>query len=284
MRILVPLDGSDLSESVLPWLQESALRKEADMFLLRVTDPFLVSPGAMPPSMGERMQQQTVVAAEEYLNRVKDRFPGLPLQTITSVGLAREEIAAVAERQHCDLIVMASHGRSGLARWLLGSVAEGVLRVSPCPVLLMRPPVTAATRFGHILVPVDGSSASLAVPHKIAPFLAPGGQVTLLRCSGLDEGDFREPENKAAIDEYLENLRTVLTQVVVDGLDPHIRVLHGDPPECILASAREFGCDLIAMATHGQGGFRHFWVGSVTEKVARQATSPVLVFPASTSR
>lgn len=280
MKILIPLDGSDLSESVLPWLQVAALQNQ-ELILLRVTDPFLVAPGAMPPSMGERMQRQTVVAAEEYLSEVEKRFPDLRLKKVTAVGLAREEIARTAEAQQCDLVVMASHGRSGLARWLLGSVAEGVLRISPCPVLLMRPPVSDISLFHHILVPVDGSPVSLAVPHKVSKFLAPGGQVTLLRCSGLDDKDFEEPENGSAVQDYLDNLREGLRNIELDGVER--KVLHGEAPECIIGYAQESGCDLIAMGTHGQGGFRHFWMGSVTEKVARRASCPVLVFPASTT-
>ena len=280
MKILIPLDGSELSESVLPWLQALSERGKPQVILLRITDPFLIAPGGMPPSMGERMQRQTLEAAQEYLSAVESRFPDQPMKKVTVVGMAREEIGVVAEQHDCDLIVMASHGRSGLARWFLGSVAEGVLRVAPCPVLLMRPPVADVALFRHILIPVDGSPLSLSVPGKISHFLAPGGQVTLLRCTDLSAEDYDESESRSAIQDYLGSLRASLEEVQLEGLKPHIKVLDGEAPECIVRSAQDFGCDLIAMSTHGHGGFRHFWMGSVTEKVARRAPCPVLVYPA----
>lgn len=280
MKVLIPLDGSELSESALDWAATQAQLGPLEVYLLRVVDPFLVAPGGVPPSLGERMQHQILQAAGEYLDGVKQRFQGLVTETQAAVGQAREEIALTAQRHKVDLLVMASHGRSGLGRWLLGSVAESVLRIAPCPVLLLRPTVkTSAHPFQQILVPVDGSPASMQVPRKLGPFVASDARVTLLRCTGLSLADYTEADVAPALQEYLEGLRHRMEALKEEGLASEVLLVDGEAPDGILETAQEHPCDLIAMSTHGHGGFRHFWMGSVTERVARRAPCPVLVFP-----
>lgn len=280
MKVLIPLDGSELSESALDWAATQAQMGPLQVHLLRVVDPFLVAPGGVPPSLGERMQHQILEAAGDYLEGVKQRFGGLVTETQAVVGQAREEIGVTAQRHAVDLIVMASHGRSGLGRWLLGSVAEGVLRIAPCPVLLLRPSTSATHHpFEKILVPVDGSPASLQVPRQLAPFVSGEARVTLVRCTGLSLMDYSEADIAPALQEYLEGLRHRMEALKEEGLAAEVLLVDGEAPDGILEAAQERACDLIAMSTHGHGGFRHFWMGSVTERVARRAPCPVLVFP-----
>lgn len=274
MKILVPLDGSELSESVFPCALALARRFRAAVILVRVIDPFMFVPGAMPVSMSERMQNQWKASAVKYLSTQSRRLQGVSVTTLCPEGSPREEIALAAQHEGCDLILMASHGHSGLVRWLLGSVAEGVLRISPCPVLLLRPPANA--HFRHILIPIDGSPASLQVPQIISDYLEPGGQVTLLSCSGLTAEEMAE---STAMNEYLKLMLANLSQVQMEGIKSIGKVIAGPPVEGILDWAKDQRCDLIAMATSGRSGLSHLWMGSVTEKIVRYAPCPVLVFP-----
>ena len=218
-------------------------------------------------------------AAEESLADLETRFGELPVKSLCTVGSPADEIAQTAAREHCQLIVMASHGRTGPARWLLGSVAEGVLRQTRCPILLLRPAPTQASIFHHILVPVDGSEASQRVVHSLAPYLAVGGKVTMLRSSGTTLYNSAVEIKSDAVQEYLDGLEKELRRIQVEGVDLKVKAVDGEAAEAILTFAKDHQCDLIAMSTHGRSGFRRFWLGSVTEKVARNATCPVLAFP-----
>ncbi|MBT9584205.1 universal stress protein [bacterium] len=279
MKILVPLDGSDLSESVLPCALDMARRHQAELVLVRATEHFgTIAPG-LPPDLGLQLQEQAQKKSINYLESMQSHLPGVAVNAQAPLGPARDEIYHTAVRQKCDLIIMASRAREGPARWLLGSVAEAVLRQSPCPVLLLRPPAGQSSLFQHILVPIDGSEASLAVLHKVQPYLAPGGKVTLLQSSDLSLYPYVFDVKSETVQEYLNQLEADLRKIEVEGLTLEVTVLDGDPIDAILTWSQENDCDLIAMSTHGRTGFRRFWLGSVTEKVARHSHCPVLAFP-----
>ncbi len=277
-KILVPLDGSDVSESVLASALLMARCHQAEVLLIRVV-PHLaeMAPGLAPERVPE-LQQKAIVRARNYLeNRSAQFAPGV-VYTHTKLGLAREEVPALARLCACDLILMASHGRDGAQHWLLGSVAEGILRRSPCPVLLVRPQASPSANFRHILVPVDGSPASLAVLPVLADLLAPEGKVTLLQSSGVSL--YPNFAHKAlAVQSYLEEAEARLREIHCPGLPMDVVVTDGEPVEDILSWSQANDCDLIAMTSHGRGGFQRFLLGSVSEKVARHALCNVLMAP-----
>lgn len=278
MKILVPLDGSDLSESVLPSALALAQRHRAEILLLRVVEHMGELAPGLAPELVPELQQKALSRALNYLENRSARLTPALVTPITAIGSPREQIAALAEQHQCDLVLMASHGRDGAEHWLLGSVAEAVLRQAPCPVLLVRPPAAAASVFRHILVPVDGSEASLAVLPALSAYLAPGGKVTLLQSGGISL--YPNFADKAqAVETYLSQLEIDLRQIQLPGLAPEVVVLDGNPVDDILSWSQVNGCDLIAMSSHGRSGFRRFWLGSVSEKVARHALCDVLIFP-----
>jgi nucleotide-binding universal stress UspA family protein len=281
MRILLPLDGSELSELVLPWVAELARRHQAEVVLVRATEHFGTLAPGLPADLGLQLQEQAQKKSLNYLEAMQGQLTDLPVSIECPLGPARDEIGHTAVRRQCDLIVMASRGREGPARWLLGSVAEAVLRQSPCPVLLLRPPLSQAAVFQNILVPVDGSEASLRVLQKLHSYLAPGGKVTLLQSSDLSLYPYVFDVRSEAVDHYLDQIEKELREIKVEGLNLDVVVLDGDPVDAILTWSMENECDLIAMSTHGRSGFRRFWLGSVTEKVARHSHCPVLAFPGS---
>lgn len=277
-KILIPLDGSDLSESALPCALQLAHRHHAESALLQVV-PHLgeLAPGLLPELVPE-LQQKAVNRARNYLENRACRFSPLVVSTLTRLGSPREEIPAVAQRCQSDLIVMASHGRDGAEHWLLGSVAEGVLRQAPCPVLLVRPMAPPASSFRHILVPVDGSEASLAVLKSLPDFLATDGKVTLLQSSGVLL--YPNVSSKSqVVQAHLQLLESSLKRISVPGVRLEVVVLEGNPVDDILSWSQANDCDLIAMSSHGRTGFRRLWLGSVSEKVARHANCDVLIFP-----
>jgi len=139
-KILVPLDGSALAEGILPQVNELARVHQAQVLLLRVGFA-LVFPGTDPAEA----QVGTIVEAENYIEGVRKRMTveGLEVETAVRYGFPAEEILTHARRNKVDLIAMATHGRTGPARWVLGSVAEQVLRQADVPVLLFRLPKAA---------------------------------------------------------------------------------------------------------------------------------------------
>ncbi len=134
-RILIPLDGSDCAENVLPLVEKLATELKADLVLLRVAlaNTF---PGWDPTEA----QLKVIQEAEAYLQKVEDRLKakGFKAESHVRYGEDAEEILDHAAQKEIDLIAMTTHGRSGVKRFLLGSVAEKVLRYSPKPIFLVR--------------------------------------------------------------------------------------------------------------------------------------------------
>lgn len=141
-RMLVPLDGSEVAEAILPFAEQVAGPLDAEVVLLRVVEPpspveLVASAGAVAPDIFTLRDME----AKSYLSEVQRRLSKKGLRVRTRVALGgppAEEILAAAQATSADLIAMATRGRSGLGRALFGSVAESVLRASPVPVLLIR--------------------------------------------------------------------------------------------------------------------------------------------------
>ncbi len=141
-KVLVPLDGSELAEAVLPYVRELAKLSGGEIVLLRVPlYPALDIPASNPnliPTLYDDIDRE----AQAYLSRTVMRLQAAGFDKVTAElrpGVAPETILEFAESIGADLIAMSTHGRSGLARWLIGSVAERVVRGSKVPVLLVRP-------------------------------------------------------------------------------------------------------------------------------------------------
>lgn len=140
-RILVSLDGSELAEQVLPVVSPIARALEAEMTLFQVTNSYVSGPfpGEWHPplqSAFETAEQHTKAYLERRANRLKEL--GIETSTAVWTGSVAESIVRYAEANHIDLIAMCTHGRTGLVRWALGSVADRVLRAAGIPILLVR--------------------------------------------------------------------------------------------------------------------------------------------------
>ena len=147
-RILVPLDGSELAECALPHAGEIASKCGADIILVSVTErikgyrpveEFGSSLGEkLVPEAGGKLEEQ----GQKYLNRIAKGLEskGIKVQTEMLMGNPAEELIIYAKTGNCDLVIMASHGRSGPSRWTHGSVAEKVIRSNFAPLLIVRAP------------------------------------------------------------------------------------------------------------------------------------------------
>jgi len=199
---------------------------------------------------------------------------GIPWQQI--VDTAHDDSA-------CDLIVIGTHGRSGLARMLLGSVAEMVVRHAPCSVLAIHPGAVD-TRFRHVLCSVDFSRSSRAAMDLGAAMLQPGSTgVTLLHVLDLpvrNAGKLHTPEAYRDLDAHVSTLldrwTADLAAKVSVPVDQRMRI--GHPGAQVLAAIDDDRTiDLVAMGDHGRTGIARMLLGPVTEKVVRRASCSVLV-------
>ena len=145
-KILVPLDGSDLAQCVFPHLEALAAGCQAkEVLLIRVIEPFrqpTPSEYTIKPEEVIRINEEVKAEAEKYMNQAKTkiRLPGIGVKTEVLRGSPADTLAEYAAKNQVDLILIATHGRSGVSRWVWGSVADRVLRSACVPVLMVRAP------------------------------------------------------------------------------------------------------------------------------------------------
>jgi nucleotide-binding universal stress UspA family protein len=278
-RVLVPLDGSETAERVLPHLRRLLIgRPGAEILILRVLDATSPDVSVMAPAIQAE--------AERYVRRVTFQLmnEGRQARSLIRAGGAAATILRVAREEKVSLTVLSTHGRTGLPRLVLGSVAETVLRSSPSPVFLVRsftPGLDVPSRgktesapFHAVLVPLDGSELSLRVIPLVLDLVRPLDARAILLYVHEPPG----PNPHWLIPERpLEDVERQLREHTVP-VTTAIR--EGDPAAEILAAARTNAADLLVMATHGRSGPVRWLFGSVTESVLRSAEIPLLVVPA----
>lgn len=297
-RILVPLDGSPRAEMILGQVSRILRREDSEIILLRVLD-ITEAIRAMEPGERvdcERFRDQERAKAQNYLHDLALRFSvlGAKVHARIADGPVPEAIIEQAQIEGATMIAICTHGRSGVSRWLLGSVAEQVVRRSPVPVLLVRsfretsrgdlgPATSEVLPFRKILVPTDGSAASEAVVSSAEKFAQLcDSEILILHVESpldfLDTPDLagRSAVGPAASDEDPATAR-VAERFRSAGLRFRRLTVVGDPAGEIVDQSRAAGVDLIAMATHGRSGFSRVFLGSVAERVLRHAGVPVLL-------
>lgn len=134
-KILVPLDGSKLAEKILPQVERLVEFCQAEIYLLQVVVSYKVD-----PKEEKEERAKLTETAQDYLDKVAARFQkkNIPAEAVVAYGKDAVQICDYAKKNKFDLIAMASHGKSGLTRWALGSVADKVLNCSDVPVMLIR--------------------------------------------------------------------------------------------------------------------------------------------------
>jgi nucleotide-binding universal stress UspA family protein len=319
-RILIPLDGSARAERALPVAARLARSSSGTLLLTSVAHPMPVL--SMPLEISRDLKSYVddeLAAAKEYLTQVSRRadLAGVHTEIVTAVGgPVAEEVVELALEHHADLIVMCSHGRSGLAHWALGSVAQHVVRTTPVPVLVLKAdgstlvdakPETSAGPI-RVLVPLDGSplaERAIEPAAQLATALAAPGEATVhllhvieypvvvypaFTPSALppaDSHNHHQLQDKASA--YLHTVAQRFAEEPLNGLRVQVVqsvVFDEDAATAIAAAARHApgsdatagtGVALIAMATHGRTGLARVTVGSVTERVLQVTKRPLFV-------
>lgn len=287
-KLLVPLDGSAYSERALPLVATLAQHLAADIVLMRAVSA-TVFPG-VDPTEG---QLRAIEEAETYLTRVASDLAarGLRVETAAPYGDAATEIVYEVGLRAIDLVVMCTHGRSGLGRWIYGSVAEQVLADCPVPVLLVRPTGTSA-KFeldparAALLIPLDGSRFAEAVlPHATGLARVLGGRIVLVsvvepeltRSYAFAETSFVPAWPVEANREAEDYLHEVARRLEADGLVVQTIVRQGWPADVIAYWGEELQATLIVMTTHGRTGVARTLLGSVALEVVRRSPLPVML-------
>jgi nucleotide-binding universal stress UspA family protein len=297
-KILVPLDGSDVAECVLPHVEAMAAGNNK----VAVTFLYVVQPLDVPmtkPDFKSRIESEAESAAEKYLEKLiaKLKYKEAAQGKVIS-GKVAEDIIDYATKNKMDLIIMATHGRSGVSRWVSGSVADKVLHGAKTPIWLIRAGAPRATyKKGQkitILVTLDGSELAEAVLSHVKGLVNQFGpssvDIVLLRVcelffppytypppTSLSWEEYLEYETKRCKEICLTYLSKVGEQLKKDGLSVRSEVPTGNPAETIVDYANKKAINLIVMATHGRTGLSRWALGSVADKVLKGATSPIFL-------
>jgi nucleotide-binding universal stress UspA family protein len=297
--ILVPLDGSDFAEQSIPTAVDLAAECDASLHLVRVHVPPMISrltaDAAVPfeAIASGSWEEECRRGESEYMDLLALGIGNVPEEYLDTRVLEGRSVSDTlrnfADETDVDLIVMASHGYTGVERLWLGSVAEALARRTTKPLLVLRPSEGDRARpnpirLEHVLVSLDGSKESEAVLDPVRALGQMGAKATLLHVVS-EESIFAtntlpiRPDSLERImdqaDEYLGSVAQGL-KGDLDHVSIHVE-LASNPAKGILEVAEGLGVDLLAMATHGRMGLRRALLGSVANKVLRAATRPVLL-------
>ena len=300
--MLVPLDGSELAEVVLSYAKELVGRLELDIVFLHVCGPHESESLPMYLSYVEHAAEITRLQSREVQAGRGAPQVGKQVEARGEVvtGHPAEEILRYAEENKIDLILIASHGRSGVRRWVLGSVADKILRKSKVPVWLVRAVVPEEIVHDEwpkrtLLVPLDGSQlAESVLPHVEALAKQRGAElvnVVLLRVceQPFITADYPEASMPLSWEEHVKRITDHVRQVAeqyLSGVEKRLRdaglkvkaeVLMGKPADEIIDYAHRNPFNLIVMATHGYSGLSRWEYGSVADKVLHGVSSPIFL-------
>lgn len=294
-KILVPLDGSPFAERVLAFVRHLAKPSSSELVLVHISQPSQYYSVVVPDAVHTVDLTHWQEHAQKYLQgKVYElQSEGYEVQSVLSDGDVASTICDVADAQNVDLIAMTTHGRSGIEKWVLGSVADRVVRSARQPVFLVRPQEepTPATPIQRILVPLDGSHlAERALSEAVELAKANKSEIWLLQSVEFPEywgeeypGMHALPsmisteEQETAAREYLQQSAE---QLASQGISAQIVVTTGHAASAISDTVADNEIDLIVMSTHGRSGLSRWVFGSVAEKVVRLAECPVLLIRA----
>lgn len=231
------------------------------------------------------IQAQVAAMFSERLTALRAR--GLDVELISPIGPPGEQVAQIAKDQRADLIVVGTHGSTGISRFLLGSVATAILRHAPCDVLVCRGGMNS-TPFVHPIAASDFSPASFRAVRAAANLCPPGVPIEVVHAWQLPAGSVgatlfgqsRFPWNTIR-DAVLAGVKAQADKFIASQADLanplHVELIQGPPASAITHAAERGSHDLIAIGTHGSRGFRRLLLGSVAESTVRHAPCSVLV-------
>jgi nucleotide-binding universal stress UspA family protein len=298
-KIVVPLDGSELAEGVIPHVAELVRDRASQVCLLAVASTGrrappvladLLSSAAGTQEEKQRVEQELTA----YLDTVAEKLePVVNARVSVRFGQPADEILALASEVDAGLIVMSTHGRSGIRQWVFGTVADRILHGASCPLLLVRTTTDQAKiAYQRILVPLDGSeTAEQILPYVGALIRLNHTRVFLVSVltnglsdrtvalltsipAGLRLSTTSLPKAEVQLRAYMRSVAAALRE---RGAFVQIDIRRGSPADEILTHAAEVDADLIAMTTHGLSGPSRWVYGDVAGKVLHSAQRPVLL-------
>jgi nucleotide-binding universal stress UspA family protein len=310
-KVLVPLDGSDVSLGILPYVSYLAKRLDTPVVLALVVSPDDME-GSGETTLTDRSGLPIARSAVDALDEAKGwihRFAsqlsqqGILTETVVSISdEPAEEILRLADQQGCDFIAMATRGRNLLSQAFRGSVTNEVVRSARVPILAIAPEksdveVGQEITLSRVLVPLDGSSfAEAVVPYIECLAQKLSLEILLLRVLQLsdvypplagapvaaDPGSARVQEiaEEAAEEKIVQYLEELTARLASKGLNVRWQMIRGDTPVHRVADlAQEYSDSMIALASHGRSGVARWVLGSVAEELIRATGSLVLVIP-----
>lgn len=271
-RILAPTDGSELSEQALAVAAQLAQAQAAELLLIRVV-PFPVIPvnagwSAQPAEVYQQILDDAskVAGTELEATATQLRANGTSVRTILYEGSPAAALLDAEQTEQPDVVVMSTHGRSGLDRFALGSVTERMVKEGTRPVLIVRPPTVLPPQLKTALVMLDGSGLAeevLPLVHTLAQ--QPLQTIRLFRVVA-------DPDDREAAKHYLDG---VASHLAPTGLTCELRVDIGEPRHVVKKATS--GVDLVMLCTHGRSGYDRWRHGSVADFVVHHVNRPVLL-------
>ena len=298
-HIVVPVDGSKLAEAVFPFVRVFAKAFGARITLLQALDikGGLLLGHLFTKAKASEIEERAISQAEEYLKRLATTLPGVVVNQVVAI---KDPEAAIAEEAECSkeptLIAMSTHGRSGIGRWIIGSVTDKVAHAAPCSMLVVRPSEEISETEGEaylsrIIVPLDGSErAQQALPTAEELGRLLGLEMILIRVFSAaqvaraqlgmvgewpigDSDVLQEVEDEAR--KYLEDKANEIRDRGVERVK--LQFLRGDPAGQIVDQAHTQPGNLVVMSSRGRTGLGRTFLGSVSNQVVRTSGTPVLL-------
>lgn len=287
-RVLHPTDLSVAARAAWEEAQRLAGLFQAEVVLLHVVRPTPLGPETyLPPALVQELLDTTYREARTALEAMREapRDPGLEVSARVEQGPVATRILEVARDENADLVVMGTHGRTGLGRVMLGSVADRVVRSAACPVVTVPAGADPAggrpARLARLCYATDFSPlAQAAWPWALAVAEASGAEVDLVHVTPPPSPDFPaglvgrmarllHEQGQAEAEDFVRGCPLPEARV-------HVLIERGAPSEQVLAVARSRAADLIVMGTHGWSPLRRWMLGAVAHHVIQAAPCPVL--------
>ena len=288
--ILVPLDGSETAEAALPYAAALARGLSAALVLVTAWEGTESELGAGFPAMALEIEQNARTYFTEYLDGIKSRLKDVNVETMIRSGRADEQILVAVTESRARLLVVATHGRSGIGRWMYGSIAGRMLHDAPVPVVAVGPraleKAASDVRIAHLMVPLDGSElaeAALPVARALAAKL--GARITLARVVrwAADAYPYALPgaylpqvdeELEAGAKAYLKRRQDAITDATADAF-----VVRGAVADGLIEFAEKQDIDMIVMTTHARGGIIRAALGSIADRMLHAPVPVLMVRP-----
>jgi nucleotide-binding universal stress UspA family protein len=291
--IAIPLDGSPLAETAIPVAAAIAWKRGLPLKLISAQEPVLRDLHAInAPALDPMLDSMVRARLDSYLDDVVSRLitePGLRVAKAVVDGQPGAALSHLFAAEPPELVVLTTHARGGFNRLWMGSVATDLARRTNVPLLLLRPETDRAmwnSDFERILIPLDGSEKGEQVIDAALQLVTHGAAIALLRiipaardlmALGAEELMLSDPDPL-----FLEQAHDFMSDVA-RGLEErgyiveqHVMV-ESSPARGIVTFADEWEADVIAMATNARGALGRLILGSVTDKVLRASTVPVLL-------